>query len=236
MKPVNIICLIAFFLNACTSENGESVHNYVILGKTSDSLNHKTAVLSFQENKQFTPMDTAILQNGNFTFSGRLDRPVVANVRIENTKNSLSFFMEKDSVFLNINSEDLSKSTVEGSELHSAYLDFIAQNNKILGKMKLYYPLLQKARSENDPEKLRTVHQKIAAVQKEKNNFVLNYAKNHPNSYIGAFALYTLLGEKSIPMDTISDVLSSFSVPVRKSDFAIQTLIYLDNEKIEQLK
>lgn len=227
---MNKILFLGFLITilSCVSDDDDT-NTFYVIGKLSKPLSGQSVILSIQENNQFTPLDTTEINEDNFSLTGTLERPVVANVRIDSIPNSLSFFMEKDSVIINVNSADMSKSTVQGSDLHAEYLDFIAKNNKILSKMKLYYPLLQKARSENNAERLQIIHQKMAAIQREKNSFALNYAWDHPNSYIGAFALYTLLVENTIPADTISAVLNTFSVPVRKSDYALQTLIYLDS-------
>ncbi len=228
MKIFRIIGL-CMLISSCVSESNEDINTFVIIGNTPNNLNKKSVILSIQENSQFTPIDTTVIEMQQLSFNGKLNQPVVANIRIKNTTNSISFFMEKDSVFLDIHSDDLSQTTINGSEVHNEYLRFIAKNNEILNEMKLYFPLLQKARSENNAKRLQEIHQKLAAIQKKKTNYALQYATNHPNSIIGAFALYATLEDRTLSSDTIEKIFNQFTIPVKKSDFAIQTLIYLDS-------
>ncbi len=69
----------------------------------------------------------------------------------------------------------------------------------------------------------------MRAINEENTRYALQYAKQHPDSYIGAFALHSILNVPSINNDTIAKVYNNFSDYVKKGDLSVEIANYLDN-------
>ena len=91
------------------------------------------------------------------------------------------------------------------------------------------FPIFQKARAENDADKLEEINAQMKAINEENTVFTLQYAKQHPDSYISALALQSVLTVPTINKDTIAKIYNKFSDYVKKGDFAIEITQYLDN-------
>ncbi len=205
---------------------------FYIIGNTDNITNKTKVVLKTQENNTIITLDSTLVRNGIFEFEGEIDKPSVYGIYIDSLKNSIGFFIENDSIIIDVNKNNLSDSKINGSKLNNQYLNYIKSSNQIISKTNLLYPIFQKARAENNVERLNKINEKMEAINAENILFTLNYAKKHPNSYIAAFALHSVLNDSSISKDSIFSIYNSFSDEVKAGDFAIATLIFIETESI----
>ncbi|WP_321974806.1 DUF4369 domain-containing protein [Aureibaculum sp. 2210JD6-5] len=211
--------------------NKKNDNSFYIFGKV-DNIEDSTKIyLKVQESNKIIPLDTTYAIDGTFQFMGKINKPEVYGIYIDSIKSSVGLFIQNDSVFIDINRDKLSDSKIKGSELNDQYLSFIKKSNEILSKINYLFPLFQKARTENDVDKLNEINKKIEAIHKENTTFVLNFARENPDSYIAAFALQTLLKNKYTSKDTIASIYNNFTHNVKKGDFAIEILLYLENQE-----
>ena len=207
-------------------------NRYYIFGQLKNVSENTKVYLKVQESNRIIPLDTAYVYNNTFNFRGNINKPEVFGIYIDSIKGSIGLFIHNDSVFINVNKDKLSNSTVKGSKLNDKYLNFTKKSNEIISKTSYLFPLFQKARTENDVDKINEINKKIEAIHNENRVFTLNFARENPNSYIAAFALQTLLNDESVSTDTITSVYNNFSHEVKKGDFAIEILLYLENKEL----
>ncbi|MBJ2172632.1 DUF4369 domain-containing protein [Aureibaculum sp. A20] len=226
-----IITLMCSFISCDKNEPKKNDNSFFILGQF-DSISDNTRVfLKFQASNNIIPLDTVYTLNNTFQFSGKITKPEVFGIYIDSIKGSIGLFIQNDSVFIEVDKNWLSNSIIKGSQLNDKYLNFTTKSNEIISKTNYLFPLFQKARTENDVDKLKEINKKIDAIYKENETFTLNFAKENSNSYIAAFALQTVLKSNSVKKDSIAIIYNNFSNSVKKGDFALQILIYLDSVK-----
>ncbi|QCX39149.1 DUF4369 domain-containing protein [Aureibaculum algae] len=232
MKYLILIIILTCSLFSCDKNyiNNEE-NSFYIFGKF-DTISDSTKVfLKIQESNKIIPIDTVYIINNAFQFNGEITKPEVFGIYIDNIKGSIGLFIQNDSVFIDVDKNRLSNSIIKGSELNDDYLDFVKKSNEIISRTNYLFPLFQKARTENDFKSLNEINKKMEAIHQENISFVLNYAKDNSDSYIAAFALKTLLRDKSISVDTIASIYNNFSHDVKKGDFAIEILLYLESQE-----
>jgi len=183
--------------------------------------------LKSQEFNEIIPIDTSTLKNKVFSFSGHLNRPVVYGIYIENLPGVLGIVMENDSIHIKINPQDITKSIIKGSTLHSTYHDFLKKSFAISSKIDQLYPLFQKARAEDNFKKLKAINDQMKKIQQESEAFAINFARNNPDSYIAAYALHTVITNANLPVDSIKKVYDNFTPFVKKGDFSLEILHYI---------
>ncbi|HBS11860.1 MAG TPA: hypothetical protein DEO36_04850 [Flavobacteriaceae bacterium] len=235
------IIFLFFFIMCVISCNNypkkEHQKLFFIIGNTNDFADNTKVFLKKQENNTISLIDSTQIINDRFKFSGIIEKPSVFGIYIDSLKGQIGLFLENDSVLIDVNQNNLSKSKITGSKLNNQYLDYIKRSNQILSKTNLLYPLFQKSRAENDAEKLNEINAKMKAINAENVQFSLDYAKKYSNSYIAAFILQSLLNDESIHKDTIASIYNNFSYEVKKSDFAMETLIFIENKnKLDDIK
>ena len=224
------IIIFVIFLNSCKESDKENYSNgYLLSGSIERQLNGKWVYLKTQENKEIKIIDSTNIKNGEFKFQGKIDRPIVYGLYFEDSKDAIGVFMENDTIYIEAYKDSLTNSKITGSKTHDDYLDFIKQSNNIVSKMNNLFPIFQKARAENDADKLEEINAQMRAINEENTVFALQYAKQHPDSYISALALQSVLTVPTINKDTIAKIYNKFSDYVKKGDFAIEIAQYLDN-------
>jgi len=233
MKRIIFLFFLIIYLFSCNNYPKKDHQKvFFIIGNANGLIDNTKVFLKKQENKTIILLDSTQIKNGNFTFNGIIDKPSVYGININNIKGQIGLFLKNDTITININKDSLSDSKITGSKLNDQYLNYIKSVNQIISKTNLLYPIFQKARAENDVEKLNEINKKMQAINAEKTTFALNYAKKHPESYIAAFALHSVLNDNSIPKDSVQSIYNRFSNEVKEGDFAIEISIYLENKSI----
>ncbi|MET2984914.1 DUF4369 domain-containing protein [Aureibaculum conchae] len=232
MKNWLIFIILVVLLFSC-GKNLEKKRNndFYIFGQLKNVHDNTKVYLKVQESNRIITLDTAYVSNNMFEFNGNINKPEVFGIYIDSIKGSIGLFIHNDSISINVDENKLSNSTVKGSELNDKYLSFTKKSNEIISKTSYLFPLFQKARTENDVDKINEINKKIEAIHNENRVFTLNFARENPNSYIAAFALQTLLNDESVSIDSIASVYNNFSHEVKKGDFAIEILLYLESQE-----
>ena len=232
MLRLIILIIFLFLLNSCRKNEGRNYSNdYLLSGSIESEMNGKWVYLKTQENKKIKVIDSTVIRNGKFQFVGYIDRPSVYGVYIENLKDAIGVFMENDTIYIEAYKDSLSKSKITGSNAHDDYLDFIKRSNSIVSKMNHLFPIFQKARAENNADKLEEINAQMKAINEENTLFALKYAKQHPDSYISVLALQSVLTVPNINKDSIAYIYDQFSDYVKKGDFAIEIAQYLNPDQ-----
>ena len=224
-------CFLLFSLRilffSCTNHSKNTFSSkYHIIGSTTLS-NNKMAYLKSQKNHTTKLLDSSIIKNGKFEFKGKIKNPEVYGIFIDTIKGSIPIFMENTTITILVHGNDLKSSKITGSKTHTDYLLFLIESKKITSKINLLFPEFQKARVENDISKLKIIHKKMQSITNENTQFALNYSKKHPESYVSAFALYSILSTPDIKKDRILDIYNHFSVYVKKGNYSKQIFNYL---------
>ncbi len=232
MKKLLPFIVIALLLYSCKKDpEKDTVDNFSISGTIKSTFNNSNVYLKTQENGILVVLDSTTVINGEFAFKGHVNKPVVYGIFIDSIKDAIGIFMENKAITIEAYKDSLSSSKISGSQTNSDYLNFVHQSNQIISKTNVLFPTFQKARAENDVEKLEIINAKMQAINDENTSFALNYAKQHPNSYISAMALHSTLRVPSIHRDTILKIYDNFSDFVKKGDFAIETVLFLETSK-----
>jgi len=233
MKKLLPFIVVVLLLYSCKKNTEKDIaDNFSITGTIKTTFNNSNVYLKTQENRILVVLDSTTVTNGKFEFKGSINKPVVYGIFIDSIKGAIGVFMENKVITIEAYKDSLPSSKISGSKTNNDYLSFVRQSNQIISKMNVLFPAFQKARAENDAEKLEIINAKMQAINDENTSFALNYAKQHPNSYISAMALHSTLRVPSIHRDTILKIYDNFSDFVKKGDFAIETVQFLETSKI----
>ena len=229
MKKIILLLIFMFsFLSCQNSEKKSYPNGYLLTGTTERSLNGEKVLLKTQENKRIKILDSTYINDGKFKFEGIIDKPEVYGIFIDSIKGAIGLFMENTAIIIEANIKDLSSSKIIGSKMNDDYLEFVNESNKIISKMNILFPEFQKARAENDAEKLEEINKKMQIINDKNSAFILSYTRGNPNSYVSAVALQSILRIPSIHKDTIANIYSKFSDYVKKGDYSKEIEIYLN--------
>lgn len=223
--------LLIFLLYACQNKGITNENSFKIFGSVNTLLNGKKILLKNQENDHLKTIDSTVIKNGQFIFEGSILKPKIYGIYIEDIDGVIGLFMENTQINVEVNSDNLRQSKIKGSKTNDDYIEFIKNSNKIVSKMNIYFPEFQKARSENNIEKLEEINNKMKEINNENTSYILKYAKNNPDSYISAVALNSILSIPTVPKDTIRNIYNNFSDYVKKGDISREIEFFLQTSE-----
>ncbi len=229
MKKFILFIIIVLLLFSCKENLKKTeLEGFNIIGNINKTSNNSKVYLKTQENGLLSILDSTIIKKGKFEFKGKIDKPIIYGIYIDSLKDAIGIFMENKEITIEAYKDSLASSKVSGSKTNDDYLDFVKQSNQIISKMNVLFPAFQKARAENDAEKLKEINMQMQEINDANTAFTLNYAKQYSDSYIGALALHSVIRIPIIEKDTIAKIYNNFSDYVKKGDLAIKTKIFLE--------
>lgn len=228
MRTTLILFLLAILMSCQFRQDGKNL-NFSIEGYVDTLYNNKKVFLFSQEGSSHRKIDSTKITNGKFLFKGSIKRPKVYGIAIESIDNILGLFMENSPIFIDVDTKKIEKSKVSGSSTHDQFVNYIDSSTKITSRMNLLYPVFQKARAEDDIQKLEEINFKMKEIINENTEFALQYAEQHPDSYVAAYALFSVMQMDLISRDTLFRIYNNFTPYVKKGDFAMDILLNLQD-------
>lgn len=189
MKYLSLI-LTLLTLISCKKDN-----SFIVKGKV---LNKESGLVRLNQiGEKASDAKTCELTNGEFYFKGEVGLPEEFFIQYKEDESSrgtdyLKFFVEPGTeTEIILDTEDLYKSGVKGSKLGNEYWDVCKTIYYEFDlKIEELIPEYQNAQNDQNIEQLNKVTGKLDSITKLSQDWVLDYACNHPKSYISANLLY----------------------------------------------
>ena len=208
--------------------------NYTINITFEDIENTIKLEMKKQENSTTILIDSTFTLNGKATFKGNIDFPEVYGIFITDQEQGIFPIVEKGTINIRTNISDLSNTQISGTKLNDQLNKYKDESKKISSQMNEFFHEFQKARSENDDEKLIEINRQMQAINFKKDLHSLNFVRNNPNSFVASMVLYSLVNNNEISKDTIAKLYSKLSKDVKKSEFSKNIAIGLEMYRINK--
>ena len=223
------IGLLVIVFAACQNKPNNSIdQNFTIKVSIEDIPNNTMVWLKKQENNIPITIDSTVTKNGTFELKGNVEVPSIYGIFIDSLEGGIFPIVEKGILTITAHKDSLFNAQITGSKLNEELDNFKAGSQKIVSKINELFPEFQKARTENDLEKIEELNAKMRGINDENTDYSLNYAKNNPDSHISAIVLNSLLRMPNLEKDSISIIYSNFSEEVKKSEFSKNISKYLE--------
>ena len=179
-KIVYLFAAGAMALTACNSEP-----SYKISGTVEGAEDGKVVYLQKQQGRELVKLDSAVVTNGKFTFSGRKDTAAVHYLTInvnEGKRYMLDFFMENGNITAILGQE----SSIKGTVCNDAYQAFKDSDN---ARMKEVRVLVSKFRNDSTltEEQKEEIKQQVNAMNNEAVESFYNTIDANITNAVGAY-------------------------------------------------
>jgi len=203
---------IGFFLYVTAIAQG--VFNYEIKG-TIKGLASDTLFLSVMNSGTMAPERISIAANNDqFVYKGKVSQPSIVWAQTTSKRSSngnFTFFVEKGSIVVAGNNDDLTQTLVTGTKSNDEY----AYVNKRMG---IYYDqikiLQQKGKGDTSTVAYKKNYRQIAELYDSINVFQNDYVASHPDAL--ASGLLLMLISDKIPVDRLETYYTSLGEPVKQ--------------------
>ena len=231
LKKVISILILILIIGSCQKKSTNiSENNYFIKGDITALSNNTKVILKKQENGATISIDSTFSENGKFEFTGVIDSPAMYGVFIDSIKGGIYPLVESGTITINAHIDSLYNPHISGTKLNNELNEFKEGSKKIVDKISDLFPEFQKARAENNVEKIDRINAEMKAINDENTTYSLNYTKNNPDSYISAMILQSLLRMPDMNPDKAKGIFNTFSEEVKKSDFSKNIKKYIDHD------
>lgn len=165
----------------------------------------------------FYKIDSSEVIGNNFNFKGIVEFPERFALTFENYSAITIVIIENTQFDIFINSENINDPTIKGSPLNNKLYEYKQDAKNIFKKIDYLFPKFQKARLENDAEKLAEVAEEMKKIEKEFVDFSYNYILQNKESYIASMILRDQLKSTIIDTLKIKNLYNILSSEVKNS-------------------
>lgn len=171
-------------LTACNNEP-----SYKITGTVAGVEDGETIYLQEQKGRELVNLDSAIVKNGTFTFTGRQDTTVHRYIVYEPGEMWVDLFLENGNIAVNLTEEKVS-GTANNDIYQTQFKEFLATVNEALGV------LHNQLRSDSTltEEQRKTIADQIEAKNEEAFNGMYQVVENNISNPVGIYLLPQVIG------------------------------------------
>jgi hypothetical protein len=236
MKHWYIFYSCFFLLFSCTNNNTlknvsnsekKSVQGFVLKGTLTNG-EASTVYLNKIIGNSLFQIDSASVNNHTFVIQGMVEFPERFALTFDSYAYKTILILENTPIEINIDINNINNPIIKGSPLNNQLEDYKLKAKTIFRKIDYLFPHFQKARLENDIEKLAEIKLEMNAIEQEFQAFSYVFIEKHKNSYIAPIILSDHL--KTFPIDTlqIKKTFQLISDDVKNSPDAQQIASFLN--------
>lgn len=185
----NITLLFILILVCFNNVFPQSVNHTFKINGSITQLEEGIIYISYNNGEQFV-VDSSKIVNGNFEFSGTINQPVLANLRLVDSdildSKALPLFMDPTSMNVKLSNNPFAIIDVQGSKTHQELSEWISLRNNARDQLAR---VLETRETEKDIAKLQLLEDSLIFFNDEKKRVEYDFFKSHPKSYVTAFVL-----------------------------------------------
>ena len=226
MKKILVACLYSFIIFSCNGPTNQlkkdtdlNNNGFILNGSLKTFISDKVYLSKIAEN-EIQPIDSAIIKNNNFVFTGRVDFPERFALTFKNSSAEIILIIENANFEILFDPNHPNEPVIKGSELNVQLEEYKLASKNIFKKIDYLFPKFQKARLENDVKKLNEIGNELKNIETEFTDFSFNFIKNNSDSYVAAMILSDQLKASNIDTVRISIAYKQLSETVKKSSDA----------------
>ncbi len=226
MKITYLLSLALFINMSCntpisTKDTTQKPTGFTLTGTVFDK-DGESLYLHIFKNNQIQKIDSVKIHNQEFQFTGALDYPHKASLLFKGHNNEFPFILSNENVQVNLDAYQIENSQIKNSKINDELAKIKEASAHIYRKIDYLYPLLQKARIENDSKNLKKINLEIQTIMDENQTYLLNYIKENPDHYLSALLLNDLWFSRKNDTLVLKKLASQLNIKVKPAlDFAI---------------
>ncbi len=220
-KIIWISLILAFF--ACQkdkkkTDNGKDFFKITAKIDHCDYGKARLTKLDIHSNMPLT-VDTTVIENGTFSFTGNVDYPHPYSIIINDTF-PINFFLENGNFTIKADLQDYSKNNVIGGQENGLFKEYWTTLEDYWTKEDHLNALRISAISAGQQDSTAILEKLLRKMYEDEAMYVKNFIITHPDSYTTPFAALFLAQNMGLPAEDIEKMIKNFD---KKLDVSIFT-------------
>ena len=235
-KPIlrmrdNILCFVLIiFTFACSTTpegytiegqlRGEVENGTKVFLKTTDSLRQK-----------LIEVDTTVVENGSFSFTGNTDSPKLYYLFMENIRGSAPVVVENGSIQFKAHKDSLGFSTLKGTLQNDLFMNYLEETRRFVSMSRSMNDDLRIANVQRDTVAMASLRDEYMELQEKAKTFEIDFMKEHPEGLISALILDKAIMSKTMTVDEMMTIFESFTPEIKASSVGKRIQSQLEKAK-----
>ncbi len=215
MKKFVLSALLLGTLIACnTSPDG-----FKLEGTLSGEMENGTQVFlkKTDEVNQLIEVDTALLENGKFTFTGSSAMPELHYLLVNSVRGNIPVVIENGNIEVSAQKDSLAFAKIKGTLQNDLFADFLEESRSLAQKARSMSDEMRNATAIQDTASMASLRDEYFELQEEAKTFELKFAKENPEALISALIIEKVLTTKTLPENEIKDLYDSLSPNIKET-------------------
>jgi len=230
MRKIVVALSILCFLVACNS----APEGYVVKGELRGDVENGTKVFlktTDSLRRAMVEIDTAVVENGQFTFSGTVDMPELHYIFIDGIRGNAPIILENGDIRFKAQQDSLSFADLKGTLQNELFMDYLEESRTLSSMSRSMNEEFRKANAARDTVAVMALREEYMELQERAKNYELEFVKENPNALISALVLEKFLTAKTVPVQQIDSLFQSFSPEIKSTKPGKRIIELLKNAK-----
>jgi peroxiredoxin len=189
MKNLTILTFLlsGLLFFSCSNLNTTDGEKFSIKGTIEDYSGEIS--LMKRESGQWVKLDSVSTDNGQFSFTGKLDMPEVLYINIDADKGLTSFFAEPGEITFNASMQDFTNPEIEGSVSNEKYEAFESQMDVYDEKLRTAWENIKAAKANDDQETEQKWNDEYDVADQEQKSYILSFAMENNATAVSPYVV-----------------------------------------------
>ncbi|GAB3715103.1 redoxin domain-containing protein [Flavobacterium koreense] len=217
-KIVFLIALSLSILSCSKVKKGE----FLISGEAKGLPNGKMIFLKTQNDVGLVlNVDSAKVQDGKFELKGKVKEPSMFALYIKDIQQPVPFIMESGEIVVKIDKDSIWKSKISGTDSNDSFQEFNDKSNAIQKRMVDYQnkniQKLMEAQQKKDNITIESLKSGYVKIQKEMDDYMIQYPDENPNSYISLLLVERLFSSQDFKYEKVKKTFENLNEELRNT-------------------
>ena len=228
MKNLIIFSVIGLLLLGCKEEPKRT--DYIINVNAKNVYNGVRSYLKLKNEKGIERViDTAIVLNEKFTFTGKIETPTLSIITINGVKGNLNLMLENSIIDIDINKSDMLKSNISGSVSQKAYKSYQEGILAAMDETKDLRRQLRYRSLENNKSKSDSITTLFKASEKRLKEFPIGFINANRDSYYSLSVIEQEMHKNKSNLEPYFDAFKNLNTEIKASPKGFKIKNDLDN-------
>ena len=235
MRNLVSILMIGILLTACKQEVKKSSTGYVVNGTAKGVYNGMRVYLSAADERGAQmPIDTAIVMNEKFQFTGDVDYPQLWFLSVNNVNGFVRVMIENDEIEVNVNKEDIENSTVTGTQSNKAVADYTKGFKDLVNER---VSLSTKYSTPSTPDAQNKLEEELTKINQKLQNYPYEFMKKNNDNYFTLSLLENILMSNATEFEKMNESYSNLDSSIKNSTYGqiVENKIAIARKQNEKL-
>ncbi|NWJ52277.1 MAG: AhpC/TSA family protein [Bacteroidetes bacterium] len=211
---IPLFLISCFCLQSCVNQDKDT---FTIVGEIK-GINQGNALLYNLEETGPRLIDSSKIDNGKFSFKGKITLPEMVLLKIDGNRAGIPFFLEAGKIRFKASADSLNGANISGSESNDLYQKFHEEMHRYDEQSRNILDRYMQAKSNSDTSLMNKFYEANSEVDKERIIFTRDFVKQNRESNVAIFIAATQL-IYSMEADDLKQISDAFPYKLKDSKY-----------------